>query len=252
VSLSFLMRLAQRSRGEDVAVQPTAPPLFAPVPPQAEWHGGFQEEVAPAMERPARSTQPPDAGAVRVSSARPSQGTPPASSIDAPAVPSIRQTFAANEPAGAEHRHSASRSEPRIPRAAPSPDQPAARMVPEPRPPQGALAAPEPAAQTRTIVTMIERRIETAPAAPAVTRRQAERGIEPATTILPRAAERAAPPPDSRDRAAAEPAPAITVTIGRIEVRALPAAAPARPEAAPGRKPMSLSDYLDRRQERSR
>ncbi len=52
--------------------------------------------------------------------------------------------------------------------------------------------------------------------------------------------------------AAPEPAPVIRVTIGRIEVRAVtaaaaaPAAAPARPESRRGTEP-SLEEYLKRR-----
>ena len=44
-------------------------------------------------------------------------------------------------------------------------------------------------------------------------------------------------------------APDIQVTIGRIEVRAVPAAEPPARRAAAATNPMSLDDYLRRRSE---
>ena len=116
--------------------------------------------------------------------------------------------------------------------AARQPDHPATQAIPRFEP--SLPAAPAPPPETR------EPR-ETAPAtprvaiAPQITRHVVER-------VRAERAVREEPPPP-------EP-PSIHVTIGRVEVRAVPADAPAARRPAAQAERMSLDDYLKRRAER--
>jgi translation initiation factor IF-2 len=94
-----------------------------------------------------------------------------------------------------------------------------------------------------------------APAAPPAVGREARGdGEHAAPSILPPAAAerrpvpvatdiRPAPPAEAARPAADQPAPVIEVTIGRVEVRAAPAARAPRREPPP----LPLADYLERR-----
>lgn len=77
----------------------------------------------------------------------------------------------------------------------------------------------------------------------------AERAVLPLPSPSPHDAARGRHPPNSAMTSAA--APVITVSIGRVEVRAQPAAPARRPAAPVQAPPLSLDDYLKRNGGRS-
>jgi hypothetical protein len=121
----------------------------------------------------------------------------------------------------------------------------AAPIAPEPRTPS-AVAPIAPAPQQVTIAPQVIREprpAEPVPAPPSPPA-PARIAIVPHTIPAPKAVERIV-----REEPEAPEGPVINVTIGRIEVRAVPADPPARKSAALAER-MSLDDYLRRRAER--
>lgn len=131
------------------------------------------------------------------------------------------------------------------PYTAHEPPAPATDLRPKPSPP---LALPAPREQSSAAppdaATLTPPLSPAAPPTPTPRKRpiadDTARADAPASLVQP------AHPPLRRPAPAVEPGPTIQVTIGRIEVRATPAPAPANPERRPA-PVMSLADYLRQR-----
>jgi hypothetical protein len=227
----FLTRLAARARGEPSLVRPAIAPLFRPLVAAADVaddaSGG--DALVPAPRPVADSAAPPprDATAPRSSIAPDAASTtdvaPDVRRVDAPdhaPFVSIR------DPAPPLEVH-AGAAPLRVPAAAP--DEAPRRLAP-PTPP---AARPAPA-----------RVVRDAPVAPAPNPR-AVPALERLRTLgeVTRVAhERPAEPASS----------VVRVTIGRVEVRTVPQAAPPAPRgrATPPRPEPSLADYLAKQRDR--
>lgn len=189
--------------------------------------------------------------------APPLSAVPPATVARAPQV-------GETEPASEPPRHRSERTPPRparseVPhrttRASPAPALP----TPAPAPPRPVPTAPSPPSRDRPstpareatspLEAAVARPPDTPPAAPPSRRAQARpRPAAAAGTVRTAAAPSAAVEPPRHLAAIAPPvAPVeqvVRVSIGRIEVRAAPAAAPPAAAVALARPRLSLDDYL--------
>lgn len=263
--MSFLSHLAARAAQGAGAVQPRLPALFEP-PPASPVFGDLS---TPGRREPRDEERPAES---------PAAGVPETPRRRAPAPPPAVSLAPRDEPAGtapprAERRRSAPPPETAEPEPAlfsrpvarpdrtvvamprPAAERPAPPAPPAPGP-HGVLPAEPPRreqevrpALTQDVRSATEPSRPSPPAPPSpVTPLPAPAPVlaRPAVTAL---APRREPPAQRLE--ASEPAPVIRVTIGRIEVRAMPPAAASSAPAAPaetrrGSGP-SLEDYLQRR-----
>ncbi|MGN6706159.1 MAG: hypothetical protein ACTHJO_08875 [Rhodanobacter sp.] len=243
----FLDRLAARAIGSDATLAPRLPSLFEPLP-RAPIMPSLDEREAPARPRDASPARP-----VAPNAAPPPRALAPVPESIAPRT--ARNTPAEHAPLPMPERVAA--------------DAPRAPMPPPPRAavpvramsaePARAASAPERAAASSPSVSPRQSRV-----APA--RQEAVRTPAPGGALLPApvpvfATTGGTPAPvrpghaaamhstrnaqaDHGNRAGSEPV--VHVSIGRLEVRAAPAAAapPRRREEA---QPSSLDDYLRQR-----
>jgi hypothetical protein len=251
----FLSHLAARSAAPELALRPRPVSRFEPAPGRAleQRPAVFEqtdEEREPDAPQPGRSPRsrllspPVPSGRLR---AEPDEVSPAAG-------PSGRAASARRSPAAVEARPSApAPSEPRPARRLPSGEETESdlappkrrRHEPEPEPERRAEQAPAPeeAPRPRERVVVVER-VRSVAASAAV-----ESPVPPSAPprIFPELlADR--PPVHTEP----EPEPDVHVTIGRIEVRAVPAA-PSAPVVGERRPPvMTLEEYLRRRSEGTR
>ena len=239
----FLDRLAARAIGSETALSPRLPSLFEPL------------QRAPIMP-------PADAGEV------PAHHRDMASA--APVVPVAASS--PREPARAAEsmERSAARVVPVDRTAAPAPARAAANLPHEPRPSSPIAPAPVPSVVERsgTPVAPERQAVGSSPVQPrqvhvAPARQETARTPAPGGALLPApapvfAATRTTPEGSGRTvaardaaartggKAAATVEPVVHVSIGRLEVRAAPAAAaPSHRREEP--RPSSLDDYLRQR-----
>lgn len=238
----FLARLAARQRGDIATVSPRLPLRFAPVIELPPDEAVLPVSVTSAERRAVAQGAPPS--------------SPPPAPLVTPAVaaapPVAAQLTSPIAPAGGQRPDRPPRPEPVLPSSSPA-------SIPEPRP-AVPLGLPEPASRP----AVAEPAVATAPAVPHV-------GIaDPPPHEDPQRAAAAPPPPlvaphrhvvtpvdpspfaeAPRSQGPAGP-PTVTVTIGRLEVRAAPAP-PTAVRTTSARPPApSLEEYLDRRQARRR
>jgi hypothetical protein len=254
---SYLRRLVERVHGRADVLRPLVPSRFEPAPdappePPASLLERHEERVAaPAARTAANAIAAADGGPA---SAKSQPGTTrdapqPALQPIAQRVPEhggaspavqvqVREAAPMRDPGeGAALEERALRT---VARALASERWPA--VAPAPLPTTREAAAPE---------RVIEREVRPDP------RRPVAEGSPTAPPPAPARSLPAAPPPLPQRRevaarqvpaaAAAEPAPAIHVTIGRVEVRALAQPPPARAGAPRATSGASLDDYLRRR-----
>jgi hypothetical protein len=278
----YLARLEHSVEGDEAGVRPRLPSIFEPVgrvDVPAPVVGPPVEEIAPADERPSRvpagsadrlQKRRETPAAVRVAERRDRVTAPPPVESErrrtqpAPARSPDRRDEEA-EARAARADEPVGRSEP--PRRVPIPTTveapahvvaqppPAARPEPE--------ASPAPARAPKVVHTLDPipgADVDRAPARPLVPPRtppptaapvRSDRTTAPAAPILPAAALVPRPIPEPRRLRPAGPAepPVVRITIGRIDVRAIPTATPTeiKDRPAPRKPAMSLEDYLARR-----
>jgi hypothetical protein len=277
----YLARLARGIDGAEPGVRPHLPSIFEVVGAglRAPIVGLAVEEVEPADERPsrvpnvsaerlvepretsiaARAVEPGDrAMAARLVESAPRQAPPSlARSVD-------RRDEAAEPRAVAGADEPADRSEPpgRIPIRA-AVEAPSHAVAPPPLAAPGPEASPVPARAPKGVPTLdpIPRadvdRTRAAPPVPPRTQPPTAVPVRsdgprpPAVSVVPAAALAPAPLPEPRRLRQSGPAesPVVRITIGRIDVRAVPTPTPNQENSRPTRrKPaMSLEDYLERR-----
>jgi len=277
----FLARLAQRTLGSTPAVEPVIAPMYAPGPVMAPESEPADAEEIPAPAQGGRARlQPVTAATLTPLGDAPRQAPPktepvagealkrqpvPAARTRSPARPVSRSVTAAAPTPQAEPRASPSGS---LRTADTAEKQQAGATLDGPsRPASEALAAP-PQAQPRKI-----KRVPEPPApAPAIPPREAagplpasprpekRPGGEAAGLVVSPELKPSEPHPQrppttaAEDRAGAAArsasAPAIHVTIGRVEVRAVTPPAPAvKPRRAAPSPSLPLEEYLKQRNE---
>jgi hypothetical protein len=233
----FLSRLVERSAGLAPVARPAAAPLFAPGPAMAEEPAPVGPEavgVVPPGPAPVAAPTPKAPTPVlredsAADSGRPGRGLAPAPPVLPPATlwataPGTPRPAPA-EVQGAPHRGAA--REDRSPRPEESPG----------RGPLTTSGAEGPSDIPRRLPAWEGRR-------------RADAEIRSVVPPLLRPREESAPrwAADLRPRGSPEapPAPTVRISIGRIEVRAVAASAPAAPRPAPARKStgLSLEEYL--------
>lgn len=225
----FLTRLAERARGTAPVARPRSTPLFDPGPvagaelPAAE--AGAAPGVDPRNAEPSRAVPTP--------SGAPLHPAPKA------LIPAVSAALSSERPAAAAEESPAMEAR----RAS----EPSPRQVDAPQPPP---------AQPRELPAAVEAALRAAP--PELVGRTSE--PEPAPDRpTPSLADVAAPipnrrtsddasdgrPPDRRRESPPQAGPAIRVTIGRVEVRAV-MSPPPQQRASRQSALMSLEDYLQR------
>jgi hypothetical protein len=231
--------LIERARGTADVVLPRASGRFETSygPAEAEWGEIRQQAVAPRPEPRGTARQRAQSVLARFEAETRAEAEPPRVAVRferPPAGSGAAQTFEA-APGEAAGR-----------RAEPAPvSGPVQQPAPAPRPrrPDLALFVTEPGAPpvAPASLTVIEERVPGAESG-AATPPKASRPVVAAVLVpqAPPAVARETTPP------AAAP-PAIEVRIGRIEVKASPAAQPPRPVRKPPRLAVSLGDYLARK-----
>ena len=278
-------RLAARVHGGGAVIEPRLPSVFEPQPEPALPHRpGWQDDNAlefirgsapkrsavnaPAefeqVEMPARAIEPrPGPGLARQAAPLPAlltsadaRGPPVASAAlptryDTPAdppAPRNSRSARAGESREAEKAPGATRVAPRLPaedhgaltvRLAGSPLAHAPRPAPLAREAAHAL----PIATGRTVSPMSDTGVESGTLVPK------QQAGKPVVAPLPAARPWPARREDIQAPVQIPSEPVINITIGRIEVRAAPAAAPAdRPaNSKPRQQPLALADYLKQR-----
>jgi hypothetical protein len=266
----YLLTLVRRARDERSggAVRPAPRVRFAPQVPveREEEEGAPASEPTGAAESVESRRRAPRRCGLEAADARPSSRESllePAAAPDAPARPEgepatvsaggiceqppqppVLETRAALLPASEARPASApSRAQQRRPsEPAHAPQALSVAPAPRPEPPQLARPAADPAWPRPRPHSVPAREPRPPPAAP--TPRQVAVRPEPVRPT------RARPVPASVPRSAPQVEP-VRVTIGRVEVRAVAAPAPAAPPArrpADARPGLSLQDYLSRRE----
>lgn len=216
MSGGWLRHLVSQSRGSGASLRPS---LALPV--RGTWSAGpdspAQLAVAqPAADRPASVGGLPPSGVEQSVSTRPASPMP----LAAPTLARDAQAPAAATPAWPARSPPAERAE-----------APAVRPVLSER----SEARPSPSA-------LAHRSAEPRPA-PALR----PRGESSAAPVRPSLPLRETPAMTQRPPATPEPVPDVHIHIGRIELTAITAPEPRRTAGAAQHKPMSLDDYLGRR-----
>lgn len=256
----FLSHLVARARGTDSAIEPRLPSLFEPVAvPSTALAAEPAELSVPPSPRPDTAPdgvpgakQPPAVGGLRPLELPPLTGSarreeapleegrqahePPARPVPrAVARAAASMGFPAEEP-GSRPATAGSRPD-AAPRERPRPrgsSAPSAAPLETERAKAGAVTG-----EQRSVLQEPERRAPGALVAQPVAVLVPRIGIQ-----APQASHRDLPPADDMRE---QPAPVINVTIGRVEVRAVPGA-PAKPRIEQAKpRALSLDDYLKQR-----
>lgn len=252
MNTGFLSRLARRARGAESSLRPLIAPLFAPPMPGAQAVSEVEEVVSPPLARGADPQR--DLPLVRSAEAREDARPPetrPALSVaplqPIPPIPTPRPPAQARTPSPPPGP---------VARAAQPPDIPPPAVTI--RHPLSAIDEPSTEATPRRPATLVELPLRAEDIKPELARME----LHPEALLLP-----AQPPQPTFNTALEasgsgsaasgereEPAPpAIRISIGRVEVRAVqppaPPGASARPEPHPG---LSLDEYLRRLNEENR
>jgi hypothetical protein len=251
----FLGRLVDQALGRDDALQPRLRSLFEPVPGTAVATGlGGQDEIAaPLAEEsaaPPAVSDPDDM--LQRNAARPAK-----TETDAGDKADAREPLR-RAPHIAQGADGVLRAAPRLTRTG-APGEVATPNLP--RPPWTATTPKSTRGMSRVLPARDETNAlgESRREAPRATVTPAEHPVAPAKAVAarrPPTQRIVVEPATAPHRPAGEPlpvaadqAPVINVTIGRVEVRAVPtpsSPAPRRPEAR-GPRPMTLDEYLKQR-----
>jgi hypothetical protein len=252
--MSFLLRLARKTLGHSAPIRPLIAPRFAETAPAdspqellAEQETTASEATPAAAALPSAFYEPPERqpaflappAASTLSSLRPSS---PAPEAPAPFADALRRP-----PSESPHAVEIPIESPVLPTST-RPRSPPALVVERAR--EGSAPA-----ETRGASSPLSPLSPLSPPVPVGARESATVSLfEPLTEPeVPSAAATAPPFGDDREQrlqsrsSGARAAPAsVHVTIGRVEVRAVMPALPARPAAAPtpARSPLSLDEYL--------
>jgi hypothetical protein len=249
VSAGFLERLAQRAQGKESGIRPVLPPLFAPETP------GLGLPVIEERNQAAQSAAPEAESTMRKETAPPPPATPSPSASGVPSVHPLMEQSIPSSPRGsvmppeAHHLHDPARlSTPREDRApqpptAPPAEPPAAedRLLPQRMPPAQDEALPplRPAPPAPAAAPLESEALLLPPQTPPVLLIQP---VDAKESSMGAAPEKALPPAP----------PAVHVSIGRIEVRAV-RATPLSQTPPPDPHPsMTLDEYLRRLNEGDR
>lgn len=252
----YLERLVERVHGRAEVLRPLVPSRFDPGPdaapkPSASLLERHEETVAaPLPGHPRRARAAADVPAERSAPLRPLAAADAPGSPSQPNPPPVHH---GNVPAEAPRQDEQAPAAQRSPEAAALEERirrAVAAAMDAQEPPRAAAPSPLPALrESDRRESVIEREVRTVEVHPDGTMTGQPSPRQPGVALaapspLPQRREPAAP---RRAPAPAEPGPTVQVTIGRVEVRAVP---PAAPSPAPGRRTgpaISLEDYLHRR-----